>query len=106
MALGERCFAFLIAVRRVVEEIFVASDREPVDYGVDARNSARDHHSLVRFVFGVDPARELYDSVFDGADVHRALAEDGIIPERFENSLLELFDAVQRRLGGLDSNPS
>jgi hypothetical protein len=100
--LGERWIAVFIVMRRVVEEIFVGADAKPVHDRGDAWNSARYDDRLMRLVFGVHPARQLDDAVFDGADVDRSLAERRIVSERLEHSLLELLGAVERCLGRVE----
>ncbi len=102
MALRERRIAIFIVMCRVVEEIFIGADGEPVhDRGHPGSPTGHDDR-LVSFLFRVHRAGELDDAVFHGADVDRALAQRWIVLESLENSLLQRLGAVERCLGRVE----
>src|SRR5450759_3808151 len=88
VAFREPRIAIFIVMCRVVEEIFVGADGEPVHDRGDAGNSPGHNDRLVRLLLRVYRAGELDDAVFDGADVDRALAQRRIVLESLEHSLL------------------
>ncbi len=95
MPLGERLLTILVPVRRFVEAILIGTDDEPIHDGLDAGHSSRDDHRLMCFVFRVHPPGELDDSILDGADIDRTLAENRIVSECFQYSFLEFFGPIE-----------
>ena len=94
----ERGVAGFVAFGDLVEQVLVGPHRQPIHDRLDTWYAPRDDHRLVRFIIFVDPTGEFNYSIVDSADVDRPLTQDGVVTERFEDTLFQFFINAERSI--------
>jgi hypothetical protein len=82
------------AARCLFESTLFVADRDAIDDRRHARNTARHSDRMFGFVIVLDPTGELDHSIVEGPDVDRALGEDRVIPESFEDMLFQTLVVI------------
>ena len=96
LTFGKRWVAVFVAFGEFAEQVLVGAHSQSIHDRLDTWYAPRDYHRLVRFIVFVDPAGEFDYSLVGGADVDRPLTQDRVVTECFEDTILQLFSAVER----------
>src|SRR5215218_3499454 len=89
--LREGVVTLLEPTRVIANALLDVADGDAIHYRLHARDAAREHHRVLRFLLAVHPAGQLDRLLADPADVDRPLGQDRIVAERLEHPLFQSF---------------